>query len=670
MNIIKKCISVSVFTCFIAQVAYSQVNVVHAISADDSGFSKQSRSSTQSREESYFATSPDKRINLVVSWDTGASPQYTVSFYGQAILLPSNVNMLPQKIQQGEQQAEHDLVLISEQKIDETWSLPWGQFKESRNQYNAASFKLINKETQEVISTLEFRIFNDAVALRHVFDSPKKSTNRVLLEDTQFKLAEDASSWSYNGMKPTKKIKSILKSNTEILAIPTTLTSGNLPALAIQEASRFETAMMQLETVAGSAQLAVVSEPIVMSNPPSSTAWRVIQIADTAGELITSQVLLNLSPESQIKDTSWINTGKSFWDWRVRGEQYGEHTYGLDNESLSRMINFAAEHNMQYVMIDANWYGPEHDVESDPFTEIDGLNIKALIKQANEKGIGFILYLNDKASKNNDLDKLFETWASWGAAGVKYGFMKLNGKEKVLKTLNIVELAAKHQLLINFHDKPIVPSGMRRTWPNWVTREAVHAQADGKETYTPSGFVEMAHVNALAGPLDMSNGFFKLNGLKQSRNYVRADVNSTVASEVARSLIIFSGLIIFPDAPEEYLRKKDLFEFLNKMPATWDESKVISSDISQHIITARRSGEDWFIGAAINEAGGTLPLELDFLTPDKTYQAKIYADATDSHYITNREAYDVATIQVKKGDSLKMKLAPGGGQAIWLTPIM
>jgi alpha-glucosidase len=112
-----------------------------------------------------------------------------------------------------------------------------------------------------------------------------------------------------------------------------------------------------------------------------------------------------------------------------------------------------------------------------------------------------------------------------------------------------------------------------------------------------------------------------------------------------------------------------LFEFLEAMPATWDESKVLSSDINQYIITARRTVDDWFIGAAINEEGGNLPLKLDFLADNQKYQAKIYADAANTHYIKNREAYEIKTIEVKKGDSLQMKLAPGGGQAIWISPL-
>lgn len=615
--------------------------------------------------QNYTMTSPDKRIGLVISWEQTPSPTFSISFDQQAVLLPSTVDLRTTLDDE-----KHELILLEEDTINETWPLPWGQFEQLHNQYNGAKFTLINKATQDVISILEFRVFNDAVALRHVFESSSQPRQQVLLEDTRFALAADASMWSYNGMKPTKQNKSVLTTEAEKILLPASLVGNNLPALAIQEAARIETAPIAIKSAARSTQLFVTSEPIAMLEPPASTSWRVFQIADSAGELLSSQVLMNLSPPSQIIDTSWIKTGKSLWDWRVRGQQYADHTYGLDNESLRRMINFAAQSNMQYVMIDANWYGPEHSADSDPFSEIEGLNIKELIDEANQLDIGFILYLNDKASIHHDLDKLFKTWASLGAAGVKYGFMMLRGKDKVIKTQKIVSLAAKHKLLINFHDGPVVPSGLRRTWPNWLTREAVHAQADGKNTFTPSGFVEMAHVNGLAGPLDMSNGFFKLDGLMQSRDYVKSEVYSTVAGEVARVLIIFSGLIILPDAPQEYLAKKDLFEFLEQMPATWDESKVLTSDIQHHIVTARRSGDDWFVGAAINEKGGKLPLDLNFLEANKTYKATIYADTPSAHYINNREAYEVRSVEVKRGDKITMQLAPGGGQAIWLRPII
>ncbi|WP_017446726.1 glycoside hydrolase family 97 protein [Gayadomonas joobiniege] len=629
-----------------------------------SGFISPLSLAAEDLSEKYAFSSPDQNIKIKLAWDQGPSPVYQISYQGKTLVTESIIDLRLD----GQQSAEHDLVMIAKKRVDETYHLPWGQFNSAHNEYQSATFNLVDKTSQSVISRLEFRVFNNAVAFRHSFESAPELSGDALYEVTDINLQNDGALYSYRGERDPLKLASLKQANDRALQLPAMFFSPNKTVLAIQEAGREETGLIKLKTKTDKKGLSIISEPLAIEQLPKTTSWRLLQISEQAGELITSQAVLNLSPESRIQDTNWIKTGKSFWDWRVRGQSYADHTYALDNESLLRMIDFAANHNMQYVMIDANWYGPEHNKESNPYTEIDGLHIKDLIKQAKQKGIGFILYLNDKASINHDLDELFKTWAEWGAAGVKYGFMKLDGDAKVKKTLKIVELAAKHKLLINFHDQPIVPSGMRRTWPNWVTREAVHGQTDSRRSFTPTGFIEMAHVNALAGPIDMSNGFFKLDGLVESRDYVRSEVYSTVAGEVARTLIIFSGLVILPDAPEEYLAKPDLFEFLQQMPTSWDESRVLSSDITQHIITARRSGEDWFIGAAINEQGGTLPLKLDFLQAGKNYRVKVYADAEDAHFKTNREAYQIFKIEAKKGDLIDLKMAPGGGQAIWISP--
>ncbi len=191
--------------------------------------------------------------------------------------------------------------------------------------------------------------------------------------------------------------------------------------------------------------------------------------------------------------------------------------------------------------------------------------------------------------------------------------MVATGEAKVRKTLDIVSLAARHHLLVNFHDDPIAPTGLRRTWPNWLTREFVHGQTDAGRTFTPSGFLTLANLNMIAGPVDMSNGFFQLDDLAVSRDYVRSEVYSTVTGETARTLITFSGLTILPDAPEEYQRKSDLFEFIRHMPTSWDETHVPINKPGRHIVVARRSRSDWFVGAAVNEEGGIVQLALDFL---------------------------------------------------------
>jgi len=212
-----------------------------------------------------------------------------------------------------------------------------------------------------------------------------------------------------------------------------------------------------------------------------------------------------------------------------------------------------------------------------------------------------------------------------------------------------------------------------RTYPNAITREYCHAQQDSRRVFTPEAFIKMALINAIQGPLDMNNGNFDItginNGERQKGPRIQNSYLSTVTSEAARTLIIFSGLVCIPDAPEAYEAKKDLFEFIQKQPAgKWDESQIIHSQIGDHITTARRHGEEWFIGSVINQKGGTLDISLDFLEADLSYEATFYEDTEETHCKTNPEAYQIQTGQVKKGDLIQAKLASGGGHCMWIRP--
>ncbi len=292
-----------------------------------------------------------------------------------------------------------------------------------------------------------------------------------------------------------------------------------------------------------------------------------------------------------------------------------------------------------------------------------------LIKYADKQGVKILLYINDVARYNYDFEQTLATYKKWGAAGIKYGFMKGRGQKKVTDTREIVELCAKYNLVCDFHDGPVPPSGDRRTYPNYLTREFCHAQADATRSFTPRTFCTTVFCNMLAGPLDMCNGFLTLNGIEKVRPKVFKPINSTVVAEAARVLITFSGLSILPDTPDSYESKRDLFEFIAKLPMNWDETKILNGAIGEYITTARKAGNKWFVASACNEEGATLPILLDFLDADKSYEAKIYEDTPETHYITNKEAYQIRTITVKKGDRLEAKLAPGGGHCLYISPV-
>lgn len=328
------------------------------------------------------------------------------------------------------------------------------------------------------------------------------------------------------------------------------------------------------------------------------------------------------------------------------------------------MLDFAGEHNIRLMELAGEWW---HFVDGE-FAVVPGLDLEHVMRHADKRGVGVILYWDNNQGGTIDLEDKFRMFSEMGAVGVKYGFM---GNDADF-TRRAIDMAARYRLTIFFHDRPCPMTGVRRTMPNALTREYNHAQQDSRTTFTATNFLKMAMVNALTGPLDMSNGAFGLDGINRGeRRYGPRKLesyNSTVAAECARILIIFSGLDFLPDAPEEYRKKADLFEFIAKMPGSWDETRVVNSSIGRKITTARRSGEQWFVGSAINESGGTIPIALDFLNPGIEYEARLYEDASDTHYIRNRESYRIRDLTVRRGDVIKAVLAPGGGHCMWIRP--
>ncbi len=315
-------------------------------------------------------------------------------------------------------------------------------------------------------------------------------------------------------------------------------------------------------------------------------------------------------------------------------------------------------------------YQDQLPVENPGYSHID-----EVLEHAQENDVRVLLYVNDLAFENRDIDTIFGKYQEWGVAGVKYGFLKASGIEKVRKTVAAIESAARHRLLINFHDNPVPPNGLQRTYPNLITVEFCHAQIDAVRAFTPTGFLRMVFVHMLTGPLDMNNGFFALETITERTNggldYSRRlpPINATVATEIARILITYTGLRVLPDAPEEYAEKDDLFEFVRKLPdGTWDETRVLHAEIGEYITTARRDGQQWFIGSVINETGGSLDIDLNFLDVGVTYAATLYEDTETSHYKNDRESYNMRQMTVHANDIITATMAPGGGHAVWLRP--
>jgi hypothetical protein len=228
-----------------------------------------------------------------------------------------------------------------------------------------------------------------------------------------------------------------------------------------------------------------------------------------------------------------------------------------------------------------------------------------------------------------------------------------------------VEACAERRLMYDCHE-PVKPSGIERTYPNFMTREYVHSLVDGRMEHDPAYHVTMPFVNMLAGPLDHTPGMFDLDRAME-RDFVRNEIQSTVVAQAARCLVVFTGLLNLADHGESYARKADLFEFVRRLPMRWDETRVLAGEVGKFIVLARRAGRSWFVAAMTNQEARGVDLPLDFLA-DGPHEATLYADAPDADYRTNREAYRVARRRVSRRDSAACVMAPGGGHCLWIRP--
>lgn len=562
----------------------------------------------------------------------------------------------------GESLTSGDASKLNAKSVKESWTPVVGKRSEVLNHYVEAPVELTSNSGKKL--TAIFRVYDNGVAVR--YQLPAGSGEHAIEKDlTSLSFAQDAECWSYAGENPNIGPESLDSIDAE-REIPVLMRRQTGKFAAVHEAALYDAPLMQVKSDAGSKTL-VVKVAKYTASAGFQTPWRVVLLGDSEGDILDSELLANLNPPCKIEDPSWVKPGVCFWDWRAWGHQVGDFTWGLDTPSWHKFVDFAQEMEVPYLLLDANWYGPEFEEESNP-TETGKVNaVRELLAYAKERKVGILLYLNDVAGVKYDLEAVLKNYSDWGAVGIKYGFMKATGLKKVQQTRNIIELCAKHKLMVDFHDGPVTPTGDLRTWPNCLTTEFCHAQSDSLRAFTPGTFVTQVYVNGLAGPLDMANGLFDLENAMEERPRIFEEVGSTIVSEAARTLIVFNGLNVLPDSADAYREHKELFGFIAAQKMPWTESKTLQGTIGESITVMRQTGDTYLVGSATNEEGRDLEIALDFL-PEGAYEATIFSDAADAHYVDNREAYEQSKQQVTSSDVLKATLAPGGGHAVILRP--
>lgn len=613
--------------------------------------------SASSSAQPILINSPDQQIRASAGIDETGVFRYSLEAFGQEMIHSSAIAIQTSSVTIPG--PGWKLIQQETTTTNSIWKPIWGKRSVVPDQYRQTVFELQGPEDERL--NVKFRVYHDGIAFR--CEVPSSSSIELNSNDrSEFRFTGDFITWGYNGENHNHGPE-LISSITEKREPVITMQAGPSVFLALHEADLRQGEPLMLEKTAATTLVSCAKLGIL--KPGAAAPWRVVLCGKTPGALVDSHLIELLNPEP-VGDFSWVKPGICTWDWRIDGAKVNGFDYGMNYESWVRMIDFSAANGIKHLVLDANWYGPEFEHDSDPVKGDKANDVKRIIAYGKTKDVGVWLYLNDVGGRRFPLEETLAHYGEWGAAGVKYGFMSGTPEEKNQLTRLITQLCAKNKLLCNFHDGPVHPYGQMRSWPNAVTREFCQAQLDGKKVFQPKTFVTSVFVNMLAGPIDMNNGFFDLRQGATTRVDNPMECPSTVVGEAARTLITFSGATIIPDIPEFYQKYPDLLRFIAAQQQPWRESKTLSGVIGEYIAMARESAKGvWLIGAATNEQAREIELKMDFL-PKGIFKATVIQDGENGDFQTNRETLRKEITTITSAEKIHLKLAPGGGACVIL----
>nr|WP_271711630.1 glycoside hydrolase family 97 protein [Marinigracilibium pacificum] len=626
--------------------------------------------------------SPDGKIQVLFNINDGI-PYYSVKRNDELLIDNSKLGF---KLKNANDLSNNfEISKIERDCVNETWTQPWGEVKNISNHYNSLVITLREKSDDQRIIKLNFRAYNDGVGFR--YEIPEQpNLDSIIIDDelTEFNFIKNFKSWWIPAYGDDVDSEHLFKSNSlndlkETVHTPLTMEYGDDLFLSIHEAALVNYSAMTLTSQGTKLKCELVpwsTGEKVRTSAPMVTPWRTIQIAESAGDLITSYLILNLNEPSKIENLSWVNPGKYNGIWW--GMHLGHQTWnlgpnhGATTENVKELIDFAAENNMKGVLVEG-WNQGWEDWNFNFTTPYEDFDIKWLTEYARSKGVSIIGHHETGGNIDNyeaQLTDAFEYYHNLGIHAVKTGYVtkKPNGKEwhqgqyMVNHQNKVLELAAKYQIMLDVHE-PVKGTGLRRTYPNMMTQEGARGtEYDAwSEGNPPEHTVILPFTRCLAGPMDYTPGIFDILIEEKPENRV----HSTLAKQLSLYVTIYSPLQMVTDLPENY-KNHPAFQFIRDVPTDWEKSIVLNGQIGDYVTIVRkdRNSDDWYLGSSTDENSRSFDVDLNFLLPDKKYLAQIYADAEDTNLETNPTSYIIKQDTVTSNNSLPIRLAGGGGQAI------
>ena len=637
-----------------------------------------------------LTSSPDKNIVINFRLGSNGEPQYSISAFKENFVLWSNLGM---DFKDGGLLDRNFKVLnVSTNTINETYKIIAGKSAYARNYCNET--KVLIEETSGLKRQLEiyFRAYNDGCAFRYGIPSQANINDFILQkENTEFKFAGNYDVWamrqhafknSYEGPYLHLNVQSInnavndagKKSPDSLVTLPLTIKINPDLYCTYSEAEINDyPGMYLMKSNNDNALLSVLSPHPENSaiadagKTPFLTPWRVFIITRKPGDLLVSNLITNLNEPLAI-DASWIKPGKSAWDYWAGSTGFpAGFGFGMNDKTWRYYIDFAAQNNLEYVTIDAGWNGyfdaNNESQKNDLTKSVPAIDLPALAAYANSKGIGLFVW-SLWFFVRDQMDEAFTYYEKIGVKGVKIDFMERDDQAMVKFYHDVLRKAAEHKLLINFHGA-YKPDGITRTYPNLITREGVlgNEYAKGvKDMPNPDYDVTLPFTRMVAGPMDYTPGSMRNSYSNEVPNNNSPVTLGTRAQQLAMFVVFESPLQTLCDAPPVY-EKSDGFDFIKTVPASWDSTIVLDGRIGEYIIIARKSGNDWYIGALTGWQQRDIEIPLSFLD-NRSYSADIYSDAENTD--KNPESISHTNLNADKSKKLNIHLAPAGGAAIHL----
>ena len=643
--------------------------------------------------------SPSKAIHVDVTVNAEGRVGYMISRQGKPVIAQSRLGFLftdaPEMLR------NFKAVGHTTRSFDKSWEEPWGEYRTIRNRYNELAISFDEQNWLKRRMTVVFRVYDDGVGFRYeLFAAPGFTHANIADELTEFNVAEPGTAWWDEALEWNREEYLYHRTTIEEIGTaqtPLTIRTQSGLHLSFHEAALVDYSGMDLRRVQGRVLKANLmpssSGPRVSRNLPLATPWRVIMIAPDAPALYKSaEIILNLNEPNRLGDVSWVKPMKyvGIW-WAMHLDKATWNSgpkHGATTANAKSMIDFAARNGFGGVLIegwnkgwDGDWFGRGFDFSfTEPYPDFD---LAEVARYAKSKGIAIIGHhetAGNIANYEKQLGPALDLYEKLGIHAVKTGYVadaggiqalgpdgKIHfewhqGQAMVNHHLKVVTEAAKRQIAVDPHE-PVKDTGIRRTYPNWVSREGergMEYNAWGNPKNPPEHEANLVFTRMLSGPMDFTPGILSLKGKGDTQ------ILSTLAKQLALYVVIYSPIQMAADLPENYEANPKAFKFIKDVAVDWDDTRMLAGEVGDLAVIARkqRGASTWFLGAVGDEEERRFDVALGFLAPGRRYRAEIYRDGDDADYRTNPRAMIIEQRTVTSKDHMAMRIAPGGGAAV------